>query len=304
MRQSIIENLEARQLMSVSVGGNTLNIVGSDATADRYSVYQVGSKVQVNKLNEEFVPTGQKWTFDAAKVKTVYFNGKGKDDYIAVGLGVPSTLEGGAGNDQLYGGSGNDWINGSSGKDVLGGGAGNDTIMGGDQNDKLYGSAGNDQLYGGTGSDELKGGEGDDLLDGGWNSDKIYGDAGIDTVDYSKRTASVVVNLDDDKGGQAGETDYIHGPDIEIVQGGSGNDDIDAGGRIGTVAIYGNGGNDKLRVQMGTAKLYGGAGNDTLDAFDEKSFQTVDGGSGYDKAIGNTYDNYFSCEQITKFPTG
>jgi len=76
------------------------------------------------------------------------------------------TLNGGAGNDQIYGYGGNDILNGGDGNDALYGGAGADQLFGGDGNDALLGGAGNDLLVGSLGDDYIDGGEGDDTIVG------------------------------------------------------------------------------------------------------------------------------------------
>lgn len=298
MRQSLIENLESRRLMSVSLtAGGTLNVIGSDAAADSYSIYKVGSKVQVNKLAADLAPTGQTWSFDAAKVKKIFADGKGNHDYFSVAAGtIPATLEGGSGNDQLYAGSGNDALKGEAGKDTLGGGSGQDKLYGGDQDDVLYGNDGNDHLHGDAGSDYLDGQAGDDLIDGGWNSDTLIGGDGNNTLDYSARTADVKIDFFSLKAGQAGETDKFT-DDFLIAQGGSGHDTLHA---YGDVKLYGNGGNDTFWAPDGDTHLFGGAGDDTFDTFGEIGHAKVDGGTGHDKVVMNFGDTAINCEQVTK----
>ncbi|RVT82509.1 tandem-95 repeat protein, partial [Inhella crocodyli] len=67
-----------------------------------------------------------------------------------------SSLDGGAGNDQLFGSDGRDRLNGGADNDLLRGGAGRDTLLGGDGNDILVGGSGNDVLTGGLGSDVFR----------------------------------------------------------------------------------------------------------------------------------------------------
>lgn len=62
--------------------------------------------------------------------------------------------------------------------DTLNGGAGNDQLYGGTGNDILNGDADNDVLYGGVGNDTLNGGVGDDVIiagDNSWSIDDIEG---------------------------------------------------------------------------------------------------------------------------------
>lgn len=129
-----------------------------------------------------------------------------RNDSIVNDSGLPSTLEGGTGNDTIVGGAradyifdeaGNDkiWGNGGNdtiypeiGDDVVHGGAGDDTIMdaggkysgndwlfGDDGSDDVFGEAGNDHIYGGYGDDLLRGGPGADYIDGGYGDDILVG---------------------------------------------------------------------------------------------------------------------------------
>jgi len=82
----------------------------------------------------------------------------------------------------LNGGSGNDTLTGDAGKNVLEGGAGDDVIDG----------LGND--------DTLSGGDGDDSFPMGSavdGNDSVTGGAGTDTVDYTTRTSSSDITIDE-----------------------------------------------------------------------------------------------------------
>ncbi|GIF24141.1 hypothetical protein BJ973_007624 [Actinoplanes tereljensis] len=125
-----------------------------------------------------------------------------RNDSIVNQANLPSTLNGGSGNDsigggprgdlitgdigndKLWGNGGNDTIYPDIGNDIVHGGAGNDGIMdtGGTfvSNDWLYGDDGNDTLWGYVGSDHLYGGYGEDWLYGGQNSDYLDGGYGDD----------------------------------------------------------------------------------------------------------------------------
>jgi Ca2+-binding RTX toxin-like protein len=131
-----------------------------------------------------------------------------RNDSIVNQANLPSTLNGGtgndsigggprgdlitgdAGNDKLWGNGGNDTIYPDIGNDVVRGGAGNDEIMdaggklsgndwlsGDDGTDTLWGFAGNDHLYGNSGDDLLFGGQGSDYLDGGYGDDYLLGNS-------------------------------------------------------------------------------------------------------------------------------
>jgi Ca2+-binding RTX toxin-like protein len=109
-------------------------------------------------------------------------------------------------------------ITGSAATDVLTGGAGEDVIEGGAGNDVLDGGAGVDELFGGIGQDLLKA-----LLDGA--ADMFDGGAGQDTLSFAQEKRSVVFDLDRRtvSGGLGGASEdrFL---DIEVFEGGSGND--------------------------------------------------------------------------------
>jgi hypothetical protein len=95
--------------------------------------------------------------------------------------GLPATIVGTDGNDQLRGTSGNDVIVGLGGNDVIRGEGGHDVICGDPGNDTLFGGPGHDRLIGGDGNDSIHAGEGDDFLDGaGGKNNTLHGDEGWD----------------------------------------------------------------------------------------------------------------------------
>jgi Ca2+-binding RTX toxin-like protein len=138
-----------------------------------------------------------------------------------------------------------------------------------DAPDQIFGLGGNDVLHGGFGgNDTISGGEGDDVIDG---DGTIGGDGGDDVI----RT---------------------FGTSDSTVHGGEGDDDVSGYADAGTVRLYGDAGNDTLRMTSDdgnpTAFLYGGAGNDTLWAtsnFNNAPFgvgtNTLEGGSGNDTYV-------------------
>src|SRR5205814_1230696 len=83
---------------------------------------------------------------------------------------------------------------------------------------------GNNKLVGNGGNDILNGLSGDDTLDGGLGADILNGGEGIDTADYSLRTEDLTIIIDDSANdGAVNEADDVRS-DIEIVIGGTGND--------------------------------------------------------------------------------
>lgn len=205
---------------------------------------------------------------------------------------------------------------GGSGDDTLNGGNGPESLCGGDDNDRLNGGGGNDrldfpctdpQVDQTSGSDTLNGGPGDDQLNGGperspEEADTLIGGDGVDTADYSQRTAPLTITLDGvSADGEAGEGDNV-ASDVDNVIGGAagdvlvgspspnaldgrdgndtvagddgndtvigadGDDQLDGGG--GSDALWGGGGTDSLTGAAGDDTLNGGAGIDSLDGGD------------------------------------
>jgi Ca2+-binding RTX toxin-like protein len=237
---------------------------------------------------------------------------EGNDTFVGTGFRTFVTVFGGDGNDTitgtafddvLYGGAGNDTFLAAAGLD------GADTFYGGDgtadhvsyaartaavevtmvdlandglpgENDDVAadieivtGGSGDDHLVGGAGDDTLNGGPGDDTLDGGYGSDVLSGNAGTDTVDYSSRTADLIVTMGDGlaNDGELGENDNVKA-DVENILGGSGDDRLT--GSSGANTIDGGPGDDTLS---------GGAGNDTFpQGSADDGADTINGGTGTD----------------------
>jgi Ca2+-binding RTX toxin-like protein len=98
-----------------------------------------------------------------------------------VGTAARDVIVAFGGNDQIQGRGGNDLICANNGNDQVLGGGNRDRIFGGRGSDQLQGNAGNDRLFGQRGTDELEGNSGDDLLSGGRGFDLGFGGRGGDT---------------------------------------------------------------------------------------------------------------------------
>jgi Ca2+-binding RTX toxin-like protein len=169
------------------------------------------------------------------------------------------------------------------------GGSGDDTLIGSAANNALTGGAGNDSIDGGAGNDQLDGGADADtfIVNNGFGQDTIAGGEtttsgnDFDTIDLSAVTTSVTVDFAGSEFGSIDDnasTDTITFTEIErliltdqadIVNGGAGNENIDAGG-----------GDDTVTTGTGDDSILGGAGNDSLVGGDGND--TVDGGAGND----------------------
>lgn len=219
-------------------------------------------------------------TKPATENNDVMDGGAGNDTMF--GMSGHDTMHGGAGDDQMWGNSGDDHLDGGDGNDVLAGGAGNDTLLGGagddllDGNsgdDVLFGGAGNDHLLGNSGNDVLWGGEGTDTLEGGSgddtffaeaDGDTIVGAAGFDTMDFSKASGGITLDLSKHTAtltsGDGSVVDKLDG--IESVVGSTYDDYLKGSKNADT--LNGGDGNDVLRGLGGADVLTGGEGRDTF----------------------------------------
>jgi hypothetical protein len=187
--------------------------------------------------------------------------GSGFNDFIT-GNATGEFITPGAGDDSVDGEAGFDYIDYSDATgdvtvDMLLGtatGNGNDTfsdiegVQGGDGNDKII-----DDLD--VNNDYLGGGGDDSFVQAATennDSDSVDGEGGIDTADYSARTANTSGNLIGGASGGTGETDtYVN---VENVRLGSG-DDSWIGSAFNNIFFPGGGQN----------ALDGGAGIDSLN---------------------------------------
>lgn len=228
-------------------------------------------------------------------VRTVV-TGSGNDTVI--GDFHASNFETGGGNDTVLARGGNDKLEGVEGDDLLVGGGGDDLLDGGPGHDRLNGSTGDDDEYGSIGNDTFQ--QGSSVGDNG--SDLMVGSIGTDTVTYLGRSGGVTLSNNgawDD--GLPGEYDRV-GADIEKLLGTNSADVISGGsladwlyGYGGTDTLHGNSGNDTLDGGTAADKLYGDAGNDSIYAKDGTK-DTVNGGTGTDKARRDTIDALLSIE--------
>ena len=130
-----------------------------------------------------------------ANLATGVARGDGNDTLISI-----ERLTGGIRNDVFTGTEDDNLLIGGAGRDRLDGGGGGDDLDGGAGDDSLFGGDGNDWLTGGAGNDSLNGGNHDDELDGGSGRDQLSGGDGDDSLDGGNDT------------------------DVDVLQGGRGND--------------------------------------------------------------------------------
>jgi hypothetical protein len=150
-----IQRLEPRQMFA--------NFFLSDTGILTVNAGPRNNNYFVSAIKDSYVLWGEGDAIAAFKKRDVVgilmFGNQG-DDRLSVGVRIPATLVGGAGNDTLLGGTGDDILVGGIGNDRLDGRDGNDILRGDDGNDRLFGSNGDDLLFAGPGNNRSDGGRG------------------------------------------------------------------------------------------------------------------------------------------------
>jgi hypothetical protein len=152
------------------------------------------------------------FSFQRASVAEIAVHAGNGDDSVRIDESngvfadtIPTTLDGGNGNDTLVGGAGAETLLGGNGDDnLVGGGAGtlsgdngDDTLAGGPGAETLLGGNGNDTIDGNKGNDVAEMGNGDDTFvwDPGDGSDTVEGQNGTDTMAFNGANAAEHVDL-------------------------------------------------------------------------------------------------------------
>jgi Ca2+-binding RTX toxin-like protein len=269
-----INALEDRTVPTVTAAfaGGALTITG-DAVGNNISVQVVSGQIKAFDGATDLLPTT---TITTKALKSIVVNADDGSDTVLIDapIKVPTTLNGGLGDDLLFGGLGADLINAGDGANSVEGRDGNDTITGGIDSDALYGGRGSDRIDGGDGPDLIFGGGGAgvgtdklaDNLTGGAGDDSIFGNQGNDTVDAGTGNDLVEGDLGNDTitAGPA-QDPGVGVPDEDLVYGGSGNDTILGG--WGLDAVYGEAGLDVLVGGAGNDTLSGGLGRDVFQGY-------------------------------------
>ena len=262
-----------------------------------------------------------------------YFGALRQDSIGVNGLVVQNAdVLGGAGNDLItyrLGGSGvrvsldGQFNDGNRGKENvradfehIEGSRGNDVLTGSDDPNKIEHYTpldGNDTVNGLNGTDVFNEGSAPS------GADRYAGQAGIDRIDYSLRTAGVRVDMASlaANSGAPGEGDFIDpntndalgtpladtmigGSGANMFAGGGGGDTLE--GRGGPDTLFGGAGVDRLVGGTEADELFGGSENDTLDAGDNLADTRMDCESGTDdELIADLNDrNATGCETVTQ----
>jgi Ca2+-binding RTX toxin-like protein len=206
----------------------------------------------------------------AALLAAIFGGGSGSED---AGADDADVLRGGAGADDMEGDGGEDLLAGFGGDDTLSGAGGADLLVGDAGDDLLLGGDGADLLLGGSGEDLLRGGEGTDLMIGGPGEDRLQGEAGDDILIDVTGSAEM-------EGGAGNDT--LIGLAFRGDQA-----QLEAVTQVETDAFL-----SEVEAEFGPQN---GAFNrmllrNILPRADEPSFDTMSGGAGDDRLIGDAGD--------------
>ncbi len=204
--------------------------------------------------------------------------GGGSDKHVVTGSGddVITTTDGrdsisaGDGDNTITSGLGGDTITTGVGNDTIYAGKGHDTIISGEGKDAIYAGVGNDKIYAGKGGDTIEGKVGNDEIHAGLGMDRVSGGEDGDTIylgDDDKKDTLVYSSLDDSKGSSATTRDTVY--DF-----GSGEDQIDLTGVVGTVTYVGE---FTSQAALESAIENGGAGSAGLLKGSSVLYVSVDG---------------------------
>jgi Ca2+-binding RTX toxin-like protein len=235
------------------------------------------------------------FSFQRREIATIAVDAGNGDDSLRIdesngvfGDTIPTTIDGGNGNDQLVGGVGAETLLGANGNDSLVGGTGAGTLDGGNGDDTLAGGSGAEKLLGGNGNDSIDGNRGNDVAfmgngddtfiwDPGDGSDTVEGQNGEDTMVFNGAAIAEHVDLTangnrlkffrdvanitmDTASVERVDFNALGGPDVVTVNDLSGTDvnevNVDLAGTLGGAS--GDGQPDRVVVN-------GTDGNDTID---------------------------------------
>jgi Ca2+-binding RTX toxin-like protein len=188
-------HLQKTQIKQPTLVNGLLTVAGTNK-ADRIALrLQAG---QPGILQVDFGDDGSgsaEFSFERSQIDQIVVDAGNGDDAVridevngAFSDTIPTTIEGGNGNDRLVGGAGAVTLDGGNGDDTLFGGNGNEKLLGGNGNDTIDGNKGNDSAFLGNGNDTF-------TWDPGDGSDTIEGDNGNDTMVFNGANVIDTVNL-------------------------------------------------------------------------------------------------------------
>jgi Ca2+-binding RTX toxin-like protein len=171
-----------------------LEIEGKKAEEDRISLFLKPGDPGTLQVDVDGDGTADE-SFPRAEITSIGIDTGRGDDIVRIDESngvftdtIPTTMEGGEGDDSLTGGAGASTLSGGPGADLLVGGSGAERLNGGDGNDRIDGNRGNDVALMGDGDDTF-------VWDPGDGSDTIEGQDGRDTMLFNGANVAEKVDL-------------------------------------------------------------------------------------------------------------
>ena len=267
----------ATQFKAPTLEKGLLTVEGTNA-ADRIALgLQAG---QPGILQVDFGDDGSaEFSFDRTQIAEIVVEAGNGGDAVRIDESngvfadtIPTTIDGGNGNDRLVGGSGAGTLIGGNGDDTLFGGNGNETLLGGNGKDSIDGNRGNDVAFLGNGADTF-------VWDPGDGSDTVEGQNGTDTMLFNGANVAERIDMSAngyrlrffrDAGNITMDTDGVErvdfnalgGADVVTVNDLTGTDveefNVDLAGSLGgatgdgaadDVIVNGTDGDDRIKVK-------------------------------------------------------
>jgi hypothetical protein len=300
-----------------------VNLVGRDQihVKARFDLPDDTTPEDENESNGDdgslYDPSTRHFYFPASAVGSIVIQGRDGSDHLRVhnDITIPTTIDGGAGNDAIWGGGGNDTISDLIGDNRVHSGLGNDTLTVGSGNNRVWTDGGDDHVIAADGNNEVHAGRGNNVLYAGHGDNRIWTDGGVDSIIVGHGNNEihaggagdvVTVGNGNNKIWLANEGDVVNaGHGNNTISGGSGMDVITVGN--GNNTISGGRGDDRIITGDGNNSIDGGAGNDVIitgsgrDSIDAGAGNdvvlagagndTVQGGTGNDILVGGAGDD-------------
>ncbi len=204
----------------------TLYVIGTNHD-DHVTINETGNGYF--KVHTDFVADKN---FLSAGISRIVVQMCDGDDQVTIsgGISLPTTIDGGNGNDKLNGGNGPNIILGGPGDDDINGGSARDLLIGGTGADRIVGNSQDDILIAGATANDAN----YDVLSAimqEWNSTRSYaqrvynlsngtGGSGLDSSTFSNRANGNYMLIGDDVIGQTVFTDN----EVDKLTGSSGAD--------------------------------------------------------------------------------
>ncbi len=177
--RAVVENLEDRKLLAITLADGQLLVEGSLKKNNGISV-----DLSSDGKNYGVRVNSERQTISAASVASIKIVGGRYHDYIALGkyTQLGAEIYPGWGNDTVIGGQGPDQVFELGGGNRIYSQGGDDYIEGGVGDDVVYGGYGNDVFFGNGGRDRMYGEFDNDYFDGSDKANYAYGGPGTDTA--------------------------------------------------------------------------------------------------------------------------